>query len=124
MGGASSVHDAAALLERTVAGRLADVPAPDPLAAEAVRRVMSGQSPNVASTAAALFSSERQFRRRFEAATGLMPSTLRRIVRFQRFLALAWTCERPSTHLARLAVEAGYADQAHLTREAARLEGR
>lgn len=85
---------------------------------------MSGQSPNVASTAAALFSSERQFRRRFEAATGLLPSTMRRIVRFQRFLAPAWTCERPSTHLARLAVEAGYSDQAHLTREAARLEGR
>jgi len=41
-----------------------------------------------------------------------------------RFLALAWSRERPSTQVARLAVEAGYADHAHLSREAARLEGR
>ncbi len=121
---ASSAWEAAALLERTVADRLAHATAPDPVAAEAVRRLMSRQRDDVASMASSLFISERQFRRRFEAAVGLTPRTLHRILRFQRFLALASTRERPSTQLARLAAEAGYADQAHLTREAARLEGR
>jgi AraC-like DNA-binding protein len=121
---ASSAQEAAAHLERTVAERLADATAPDALVAEGVRRLMSGRRADVASMASSLFISERQLRRRFEAATGLAPTTLRRILRFQRFLALAWTRERPSMHVARLAVEAGYADQAHLSREAARLEGR
>jgi AraC-like DNA-binding protein len=121
---ASSSQQAAAHLERTVAERLADAAAPDPLVAQAVRRLMSGQRADVASTASSLFISERQLRRRFEAATGLTPTTLHRILRFQRFLALAWTRERPSRQVARLASEAGYVDQAHLSRDAARLAGR
>jgi AraC-like DNA-binding protein len=46
------------------------------------------------------------------------------VLRFQRFLALARTpraAGRPD--LAWLAAEAGYADQAHLTRECTRLAG-
>jgi AraC-like DNA-binding protein len=124
VGRAASAHQAAAHLERTVAERLVDVPVPDPVVAVTVRRLMSGRRAEVASTASSLFISERQLRRRFEAATGLTPTTLHRILRFQRFLALAWTSEQPSTQVARLAVEAGYVDQAHLSREAARLEGR
>ena len=121
---ASSAQAAAVQLERTVAERLAGATAPDALVAEGVRRLMSGRRADVASMASSLFISERQLRRRFEAATGLAPTTLHRILRFQRFLALAWTCERPSTQVTRLAVEAGFVDHAHLSREAARLEGR
>ena len=121
---ASSAQQAAAQLERAVAARLADAPAADPVVAEAMRRLISGRHAEVAAMARSLFISERQLRRRFEAATGLAPRTLHRILRFQRFLALAWTNPQPSAQIARLAVEAGYADQAHLTREAARLEGR
>jgi AraC-like DNA-binding protein len=124
VGLASSVQQAAAHLERAVAGRLVNASAPDPVVAEAVRRLMSGRRPRVASMASALFISERQLRRRFEAATGLVPTTLHRILRFQRFLALAWTREHASAQLAQLALDAGYADQAHLSRDAARLEGR
>jgi AraC-like DNA-binding protein len=61
----------------------------------------------------------RQLRRRFGDAVGYGPKTLERILRFQRFLVLAAT--EPS--LARLAFDAGYADQAHLTRECTRLSG-
>ena len=122
--GAGSAQEAAAYLERTVGERLADATTPDPVVAEGVRRLTYGRSAGVSSMASSLFISERQLRRRFEAATGLTPTTLRRILRFQRFLALAWTSRRPSTQIGRLAVEAGYADQAHLNREAARLEGR
>jgi AraC-like DNA-binding protein len=95
-----------------------------PLAAEAVRRLLPAQPTDLKALAASLFISERQPRRRCEAAVGLAPKLLHRILRFQRFIALAWTLERPSTQLARLAADAGYADQAHLTREAKRLEGR
>jgi AraC-like DNA-binding protein len=122
--GAGSAHEAAAHLERTVSERLADATIPDPVVAEGVRRLTCGQRAGVASMASSLFISERQLRRRFEAATGLTPTTLHRILRFQRFLALAWTSQRPSTQIGRLAVEAGYSDHAHLNREAARLEGR
>lgn len=121
---ATSSQQAAAHLERTVAERLADAPAPDPVVAEASRRLMSSRRADVGAMASSLFVSERQLRRRFQAATGLIPTTLHRILRFQRFLALAWTCEHPSTQVAQLALAAGYADQAHLSRDAARLEGR
>src|SRR3954464_5460057 len=74
----------------------------------------------VADLGAELGISERQLRRRFADAVGYGPKTLARILRFQRFLALA----RPGDDLARLALSAGYADQAHLTRETRRLAGR
>ena len=69
---------------------------------------------------AALGIGDRQLRRRFADAVGYGPKTLERILRFQRFLTLAKT---GGADLARLALEAGYADQAHLTRECTRLAG-
>jgi AraC-like DNA-binding protein len=67
--------------------------------------------------------SERQLRRRFDTAVGYGPKTLHRVLRFRRVLAqLSQT--GPATDLADLAVRAGYADQAHLTRETTRLAGR
>ncbi len=66
--------------------------------------------------------SERQLRRHFDAAAGYGPKTLQRVLRFQRFLARVGSDARAP--LAALALDAGYADQAHLTREAAELSGR
>jgi AraC-like DNA-binding protein len=65
--------------------------------------------------------SERQLRRRFEGEVGYGPATLARVLRFQRFLRAAEVT--PGETLARLAADAGYADQAHLAREAKRLSG-
>jgi AraC-like DNA-binding protein len=65
--------------------------------------------------------SERTLRRRFGEAFGYGPKTLDRILRFQRFLALLRGGGPRS--LAGLAAAAGYADQAHLTRESRRLAG-
>jgi len=62
--------------------------------------------------------SERQLRRRCAASAGYGPKTLQRILRFRRFLALE------GGDLARRALDAGYADQSHLTRECVRLSGR
>jgi AraC-like DNA-binding protein len=66
--------------------------------------------------------SERQLRRRVEDAVGYPPRTLARILRFQRFLRAA-RASGPGRSLARLAADAGYADQAHLTRESRELGG-
>jgi AraC-like DNA-binding protein len=124
VGVARSVEEAAAHLQQTVCERLTDATPPDPVVTEGVRRLTSGRRAGVASMASSLFISERQLRRRFETTAGLTPTTLHRILRFQRFLALVWASERPRTQIGRLALEAGYHDQAHLNREAARLEGR
>jgi len=43
------------------------------------------------------------------------------VLRFRRFLALAEA--QPHAGLARLAADAGYADQSHLNRECGRLAG-
>ncbi|WP_037078257.1 helix-turn-helix domain-containing protein [Rhizobium sp. CCGE 510] len=59
--------------------------------------------------------SERQLRRRCHHHFGYGAKTLERIRRFQRFLDL---CRRSDTMaLAHFALEAGFADQAHMTRE-------
>jgi AraC-like DNA-binding protein len=72
----------------------------------------------VEALAADLGLSERQLRRRFHAAAGYGPKMLQRVLRFRRFLAAA------DRDLARAALDAGYADQSHLTRECAQLAGR
>jgi AraC-like DNA-binding protein len=91
-------------LAAAVQARLADEPD------HAVRAAAAGRSVGLG---------DRQLRRRFAEAVGYGPKTLERVLRFQRFLALAGTNEP----LAQLAFDAGYADQAHLTRECSRLSG-
>jgi AraC-like DNA-binding protein len=101
-----------------VAARIAG--ARDEVAREAVGRVRHGET-SVERLARASALSERQLRRRFERSVGYGPRTLRRVLRFQRFLAAAQVA-RPGS-LARLAADAGYADQAHLARDCRRLAG-
>jgi AraC-like DNA-binding protein len=124
--GAERLPDALSVLEADVARRLDAAPQPDPLVVEAVSRLMPWRAPDVGSLPAALHISERQLRRRCLAAIGLAPKPLHRILRFQGFLALVQSAlaqGRPPDALARLAADAGYADQSHLTRESVRLMG-
>jgi AraC-like DNA-binding protein len=67
--------------------------------------------------------SMRQLRRRCDAAVGYGPKTLQRILRFRRFVS--WIDAGPAGdyELATVAADLGYADQAHLTRECARMAG-
>src|SRR5436190_5328598 len=104
---------------RLLSSTVADVPAPDPLVRAAVRELADPRA-RVAELCRSLFISERQLRRRIEQAVGYSPRTLARVLRLQRFLRLA---ERDGDDLARLAAEAGYADQSHLTRECSELCG-
>jgi AraC-like DNA-binding protein len=66
--------------------------------------------------------SARQLRRGFIAACGYGPKTLQRIMRLQQALRLASAPVHPGG-LAHLAAAAGYADQAHMTREFVDLTG-
>lgn len=113
------------LLQRRLIDRLTVVPGPDPLVAEAVRQLMPWRSGEVGSLAAPLSISDSQLRRRCHAAVGLGPKALHRTLRFQGFLALAQQTMAVggTAGLADLALEAGYADQAHLSRECQRLTG-
>lgn len=103
-------------LERRLAGAR-----PDDVAVDAVVRWAVAGSQGSRPVAADLGVSDRQLLRRFQARVGYGPRTLLRVLRFQRFLALA--SHVPAAGLAWLAAEAGYADQPHMTREVRRLGG-
>jgi AraC-like DNA-binding protein len=107
----------------TLLDRLADAPTVDPVATRAASMLATPAAPQVRDLAGVFDLSERQLRRRVEAAVGYPPRTLARILRFQRFLGAARSSGPSSPGLARLATEAGYADQAHLTRDSRRLAG-
>jgi AraC-like DNA-binding protein len=122
---ASSPQGALALLESAAIDRVrADAAAVDPLAIEAARRLRGASNPGVRALAGSLGISERQLRRRCVRSTGLTPKALQRMFRFQRFLALAGSDTAARPDLARLARDAGYSDQSHLSRESVRLAGR
>jgi AraC-like DNA-binding protein len=90
---------------------------PDP-AVRAAARLLGDPGRRVEEIADVLGLSERQLRRRFLTTVGYGPKTLQRILRMRRFLAAA-----SGDNLARDALQAGYADQAHLTREIRALTG-
>jgi AraC-like DNA-binding protein len=125
---------AAAALARTTLGLVAAAP-PDRAVQAAVVRLLDPDR-RVDELAASLGFSERQLRRRFLAAVGYGPKALQRVLRLRRFLAGvgAWTAAGPGggasgesdagpDGLARAAAAAGYADQAHLSRECRALTG-
>ena len=64
--------------------------------------------------------SERQLHRRFSAAIGYGPKMFQSVLRFQRLLKTARESGAQQS-LADLAASAGYADQAHMTRDVHRL---
>jgi AraC-like DNA-binding protein len=112
--GRAFAEDPLGVLER----RLRGATPRDAAAARATLLIEHGAPLLAAARAAGL--GERQLRRRFTIAVGYGPKTFARIVRFQRMLARI----RSGEPLAAAAAEAGYADQAHMTREAVALSGR
>jgi AraC-like DNA-binding protein len=110
-----------------VTAALVDGSAPDPAVTLAARLLHDPQT-RAEDIADDVGLSPRQLRRRCHAAVGYGPKTLQRVLRFRRFVsridALAQNPPSPDgLDLAGLAVQAGYADQAHLTRECGRLAG-
>jgi AraC-like DNA-binding protein len=94
---------------------------PDRLVEKTIHDVRaSAHDIRVAELANTIGVSERQLRRRFVDAVGYAPKTFQRITRLRRFVASSAGPRRP---LVELAIECGYADQAHLTREVRALTG-
>lgn len=91
--------------------------APDPLVSAGARQLTREPRVRVADLARDLGLSERQLLRRFDDAVGYGPKVLARVLRLQRLLEL------PGDGLAGLALQAGYADQAHMSTEVRRLTG-
>lgn len=112
---------AASVLESEVARRFSDIAYRDPTVLAAVDRLQPWRWTASGNSMADLFISPSQLRRRFLVALGYGPRTLRRVLRFQGFLALS-NAHR-EIGIGHLAHAAGYADQAHLTRECVRLSG-
>jgi len=120
----SSGGDVMLALEDLVHERLADAHGPDAivsaLVAEIVRSVPA-RPRSVRDLARSAGISERQLRRRFVDSIGYGPKMFERVMRFQHFRRLARLT--PGRGLAWLAADAGYADQAHLSRECLKLSG-
>ena len=100
----------------------------DPLVREAAGRLMPWEPVRISTLADHLAISAPQLRRRCLQTLGMTPKVLQRTLRFQGFLALAQAGAKPTGRrnadgLAGLAIDVGYADQAHLSRECLRLTG-
>jgi AraC-like DNA-binding protein len=104
-----------AALRTALLERAAHAPRPDPMVRAAVSRI---ELP-ITELARGLGVSERQLRRRVTAAVGYGPRRLARVLRLGHALSAA----RAGDELARVAFEAGYADQAHFTHDCRELAG-
>ena len=104
-----------------IAGVLVSAGAQD-LAVAHVAARLRDPAARVEQAAAGTGLSPRQLRRRFHDAVGYGPKTLQRIHRFQRFVRTV-DASRGTCDLATAAIQAGYADQAHLTRDCVALSG-
>ena len=119
-----------ATLERWARTRVAREPSRDSRALSAANALVSGRVRTVRDLSAALGWSERRLHREITATCGYGPKTLQRIVRMQRVVRRARRAASDTSSLAstrvsltRLALDAGYADQAHMTREFRDLTG-
>ena len=83
-------------------------------------RAAGGTLP-VGQVAAAAHATVRTLERRFKQAAGYTIKHLSGLTRFEQVRNHLW--RHPTTDLARLAQELGYADQAHLSREFRRYSG-
>jgi AraC-like DNA-binding protein len=122
---ASSPHEQRAALEQWVRERLARRIGRDVLALRAAHALVADPALSVAALGDRLGWSPRRLHREMTATCGYGPKTLQRIVRMQRTLRMA--LHRALAHrrptLAMLALDAGYADQAHMTRDFRDLTG-
>lgn len=110
--------DPLAILERALVARVRRASTPDPVVAAATAALQRGDL-SLADLAGELGLSDRQLRRRVRAEVGYGPKRLERVLRLRRALTRAVDGD----DLARVAAEAGYADQAHFSSECRSLAG-
>jgi AraC-like DNA-binding protein len=120
---AESDEERVSALTAVFASRRQSWSTPDRLVIEAVRLADLHQTgTTVRQLCADLDMGERHLRRRFMAAVGYGPKRFLRVVRFQRLLSLLRR-QRTDRDWAGLALDVGYADQAHMINEVDALAG-
>lgn len=126
VGGAADPLARRVAFARELARRMAAAPERVSAATRAVAlaRAVRDSEPetSVAALAAALGFTRQHLARLLQESAGLAPKLLQRIARMQRALELLQ--RDPSAGLARVALDAGYSDQAHFTGELKELTGR
>ena len=111
-----------AAADRVLGRLLAAATPPDPLVAEAWRRLdSSGGALAIGALAADLGCSRRHLTQRFGHEVGIAPKAFARLLRFERAVDRLDGPARPA--LATLATTCGYYDQAHFNREFRALAG-
>jgi AraC-like DNA-binding protein len=119
--GVEGASERRGLLERAMAGYAEEQTADDQVLA-AVKLIAEGEDSRIENVAEHVGLCARQLRRRFHDAVGYGPKTFHRVVRLQRLLSLL-RMRGNAIDLCAAALEAGYADQAHMTRECGELAG-
>lgn len=107
-----------ALLDDFLECRFATEDRADRPVAWAMTRLARAERPQTSVLADEIGWSRTHFTRRFRAVTGFSPDGFRRLARFERFSDAIMAT--PDDSLAGLAVDCGYVDQAHLTRDVQR----
>jgi AraC-like DNA-binding protein len=110
-----------AVAQSLLASRCRATAPPDPLIQRAIALLSGAPQERVNALAGVVGVTERHLRRRFLSAVGYRPKLFQRVLRFQRLIAMARIYR--SRRLGDLAVLAGYADQAHMTREVGEFAG-
>lgn len=108
------------VLERLLASLLAQAPAADPLAVQAVDRIVAAHGVlRIAQLAADLGASHDALGRRFAAAVGTTPKRFAMLVRLRAAIA----SHTPGAPLVLSALDAGFYDQAHFNGQLRRVAG-
>jgi AraC-like DNA-binding protein len=105
-------------LLRALSGRGVDLSVLDGL-----RWLARNPNGSVEQLSARLGMSARQIQRRFGSSVGYGPKMFQSVLRFQRLLHMLGRAS-PPRNLAYVAADAGYSDQAHMTREVQRFSGK
>jgi AraC-like DNA-binding protein len=124
IGGAEgSLEAAATAVRRVLARRLDAHEPPPPIVGAAIARIRGADRLRVRELADELVVSERRLEQLFRLHVGLSPKRAMRLARFQRLLMrCAASSERPASW-ARVALEAGFADQSHLSNDVHAISG-
>ncbi len=113
---AGDLLEALELLEAWLLGLAGNAPQEPTTAIEAATLLYASHgSGKITEIAETLQISVRQLERGFASDIGLPPKALARVIRFER--AYHQLLHAPPQNLSQLALDLGYADQAHLTRE-------
>jgi AraC-like DNA-binding protein len=109
-------------LEGMLLGLLPDAAPSDPIVNVSIQWLARHPRGRVGQLNRWIGISGRQLQRRFSATVGYGPKSFQSILRFQRLVHFADRAGRRRS-LAELSADAGYSDQAHMTREVQRFSG-